>query len=156
MISQYSKLKFILEARAIYIEEESLGFIVYTADLRMKQYLNRKIKLFKITPEQWMILSRLYEEDGISQKELSEKTLKDQAALTRTLDRMEKKELIKRKVSPKDRRSFLVYLTDAGQTMRGQIGPIAVESVEKAAKGLTEEEVKTLKSLLKRAILNFN
>ena len=149
-------MKFILEAGAIYREDESLGFILYTADIKMKQHFQGKIKLFKITPEQWAILSRLFEEDGISQKELSEKTLKDQAALTRTLDRMEKRELIKRKVSPNDRRSFLVHLTDAGQTMRSKIGPIAAECSEEAVKGFTEEEVKVLKKLLRKTILNFS
>ena len=141
-------------AGAIYREDESIGFILCSAELKMKQHFQRKIKLFGITPEQWAILSRLFEEDGISQKELSEKTLKDQAALTRTLDRMEKRELIKREASPNDRRSFLVHLTDAGQIMRSEIEPIVEECHEVAMKGFTEEEVKVLKKLLRRTILN--
>jgi len=149
-------LKFILGAGAIYREDESIGFILYTADLKMKQHFHRKIKLFGITPEQWTILSRLFEEDGISQKELSEKTLKDQAALTRTLDRLEKRQLIKRKASSNDRRSFLVHLTDAGQIMRSEIGPIAEECHEMAVKGFTEEQVKVLKKLLRKTILNLS
>ncbi len=120
----------------------------------MKNNLMRKIKSFDITTEQWMIMNRLFEKGGISQKELSERTLKDQGALTRTLDRMENKGLVKRQVSPNDRRSFLIYLTDAGQTLRNQIVPIAVECIEEAEKGFTEEEVRTLKSLLNRISSN--
>ncbi|RJX28504.1 MAG: MarR family transcriptional regulator [Dethiobacter sp.] len=138
----------------IFIDKDTLGFIICHADLKMKNNLMRKIKSFDITTEQWMIMNRLFEEGGISQKELSERTLKDQGALTRTLDRMEKKGLVKRQVSPYDRRSFLIYLTDAGQAVRNRIVPIAVECIEEAVKGFTEEEVGTLTTLLKRVILN--
>jgi DNA-binding MarR family transcriptional regulator len=101
-----------------------------------------------------MIMNRLFEEGGISQKELSERTFKDQGALTRTLDRMEKKGFIRRQVSPSDRRSFLIYLTEAGQNVRNQIVPIAMESIEEAVKGFTEEEVETLTTLLRRLTSN--
>ncbi|MFA7467298.1 MAG: MarR family transcriptional regulator [Desulfotomaculaceae bacterium] len=138
----------------IFNDQDTLGFIICHADLKMKNNLLRKIKAFNMTTEQWMIMNRLFEESGISQKELAERTLKDQAALTRTLDRMEKKGLIKRQISPHDRRSFLVYLTDAGMALRNQIVPIAVECIEEAVKGFTEAEVKTLETLLTRLTAN--
>lgn len=101
-----------------------------------------------------MIMNRLFESGGISQKELSERTLKDQGSLTRTLDRMEKKGLVKRQINPSDRRSFLISLTDKGLAVRNRIVPIAVECIEDAVKGFTEEEVDTLAALLKKLILN--
>jgi len=138
----------------IFVDKDTLGFILCHADLKMKNNLLRKIKSFDITTEQWMIMNRLFEEGGISQKELSERTFKDQGALTRTLDRMEKKGFIRRQVSPSDRRSFLIYLTEAGQNVRNQIVPIAMESIEEAVKGFTEEEVETLTTLLRRLTSN--
>ena len=138
----------------IFNDQDTLGFIICHADLKMKNNLLRKLKAFYITTEQWMIMNRLFEESGISQKELAERTLKDQASLTRTLDRMENKGLVKRQISPNDRRSFLIYLTDEGKTVRNQIVPIALECIEEAVKGFTEEEVKTLETLLKRLTSN--
>ena len=138
----------------IFIDRDTLGFILCHADLKMKNNLLRKIKSFEITTEQWMILNRLFEEPGINQKELSERTLKDQGSLTRTLDRMENKGLVKRQINPTDRRSFLIYLTNEGYALRNRIVPIAVECIEDAVKGFTEEEVDTLVALLKKLILN--
>lgn len=138
----------------IFIDRDTLGFILCHADLKMKNNLLRKIKSFDITTEQWMILNRLFEEPGINQKELSERTLKDQGSLTRTLDRMEKKGLVQRQINPTDRRSFLIYLTDEGYALRDRIVPIAVECIEDSVKGFTEEEVDTLVALLKKLILN--
>lgn len=138
----------------IFIDKDTLGFIICHADLKMKNNLLRKLKSFEITTEQWMIMNRLFESGGISQKELSERTLKDQGSLTRTLDRMEKKGLVKRQINPSDRRSFLISLTDKGLAVRNRIVPIAVECIEDAVKGFTEEEVDTLAALLKKLILN--
>lgn len=138
----------------IFIDRDTLGFILCHADLKMKNNLLQKIKSFEITTEQWMILNRLFEEPGINQKELSERTLKDQGSLTRTLDRMENKGLVKRQINPTDRRSFLIYLTNEGYALRNRIVPIAVECIEDAVKGFTEEEVDTLVALLKKLILN--
>jgi DNA-binding MarR family transcriptional regulator len=138
----------------IFIDRDTLGFILCHADLKMKNNLLRKIKSFEITTEQWMILNRLFEEPVINQKELSERTLKDQGSLTRTLDRMENKGLVKRQINPTDRRSFLIYLTNEGYALRNRIVPIAVECIEDAVKGFTEEEVDTLVALLKKLILN--
>ncbi|MDP4160297.1 MAG: MarR family transcriptional regulator [Bacillota bacterium] len=107
-----------------------------------------------MTREQWMILGKLFEQDGINQKELADQLLKEQSALTRTLDRMERDGYIKREVSPNDRRAFLVYLTDAGITLRNQIEPIAIACLEQAVKGFNEEEVNILKNLLNRTVLN--
>ena len=119
-----------------------------------KQKTLKKIKAFNITTEQWMIIKRLFEESGISQKELAERTLKDQASLTRTLDRMEKKAIIERQISPCDRRSFLIYLTDAGRDLRNLIIPIALECIDEAIKDFTAEEVKTLEHLLNKLTAN--
>ena len=138
----------------IFIDKDTLGFIVCHADLKMKNNLMRKIKSFDLTTEQWMIMNRLFEEGGISQKELSERTLKDQGALTRTLDRMEKKGLVKRQLNPYDRRSFLIYLTEEGQEIWEQIVPVAEECIEDAVQGFTEEEVDSLTTLLRRVISN--
>ncbi len=138
----------------IFIDRDTLGFILCHADLKMKNNLLRKIKSFEITTEQWMILNRLFEEPGINQKELSERTLKDQGALTRTLDRMEKKGLVKRQVNPTDRRSFLISLTEDGHALRNRIVPMALECIEEAVKGFTAAEIAALVTLLKRLILN--
>jgi len=138
----------------IYKEENTLGFILYQADLKIKNNLLRRIKSFAINTEQWGIMNILYEEDGINQKELAARSLKDQAALTRTLDKLQNRGLIIRQVSPSDRRAFLIFLTDEGKELRKKIEPIAIECLEAAVIGFTSEEISTLKTLLRRVTAN--
>ncbi|WP_407311471.1 MarR family winged helix-turn-helix transcriptional regulator [Desulfosporosinus sp. SB140] len=137
-----------------YILEESLGFIISRTHQKLSNYLTRKFKPCDITPEQWEILNRLWQKDGISQKEISEITLKDQTTLTRILDKLEYKDLIKRQTSPNDRRVFLIFLTDKGRSLEDILVKIAYEVSGEVQHGLSEEEIRQLKVLLNKILLN--
>ena len=54
----------------------------------------------EITPEQWIVLVRLWEQDGRTQTELGESTYRDRPTMSRILDGMERRGLVKRKRDP--------------------------------------------------------
>lgn len=133
-----------------YSLQNSLGFLIYFADLKMRNLLQRRIKSFGLGTEQWAILNQLCEQDGINQKELAEKTYKDQTSLTRILDKLAKKGYVERVASPEDRRAFLVNITEKGRELRDELIPLDQAALEEAEKVLTEKEVKMLKDLLRK------
>lgn len=141
---------------AIYTEDDSLGYLLNRADLKVKNHFQRLIKSCNVTREQWTILSQLYDADGISQKKLSEHTLKDQAAVTRMLDTMERKGLVRREVNPTDRRAFSIYLTESGKNLRNKIVPFAEQCLWDATAGMSETEVCALKTLLRKVEVNID
>ncbi|MCY9197693.1 MarR family transcriptional regulator [Bacillus atrophaeus] len=97
--------------------EELIGYNIKTSR-RIIRFLAIHLKEEGITPEQWTVLKRVGESRGISQKELSARADKDQATLTKILDLLEKKNFIRREANPRDRRSFLVVLTEAGEELK--------------------------------------
>lgn len=111
----------------------------------MKNNLARALKPFNVTHEQWPLLKRLWVQDGISQKELSEKTFKDQPTITRILDKLERRGLICRQADSGDRRISLIYLTTEGQTIKGSLTPLAQQALKQALEGLSEQEQYQLK-----------
>lgn len=137
-----------------FIVDDSVGFIVSRTDAKMKNYLHQKFKSLDITTEQWGLLARLRVETGISQKELSDKSCKDQPNITRILDKLEEKGLIRREANPDDRRGFLVFLSESGARLRKKAVPIVQASLSQALKGFTEEETTLLKTLLNRIFDN--
>lgn len=137
-----------------FIAEESIGFIISRTNQKLSNYLTRKFKQYDITPEQWAVLNRLWERDGVSQKEISEITIKDQTTLTRILDKLEGKGFIKRQTSPTDRRAFLIFLTDEGRNLEDILVPIAYEALDEALQGLRKEEINQLKVLLNKIFIN--
>ena len=134
--------------------DESVGFLISKTSLKMKNHLYQHFKPFDITSEQWGLLARLWETDRVSQKELADKTCKDQPNITRILDKLEGKGLIKREANPDDRRAFVVHLTDEGQKLKEVLVPIVKESLALALKGIPHDEVEQLKGLLNKIYNN--
>ena len=97
--------------------KEPLGFVIYRTALALKSALQRFFKEhgFEITVEQWAIIRHLWEEDGLSQREIAEKTSKDKPNITRMVDALEQKRLVFRQPDPRDRRKYCIYLTKEGK-----------------------------------------
>ena len=134
--------------------DDSLGFILGRTALKMKNSFNQALKPHDITVEQWGLLNRLWEKDGVSQKELAEKSCKDQPNITRILDKLEEKGLIRREPDPDDRRAFLIYLTGDGKALKNKLVPIAHQTLERVLTGITAEETDQLKVLLNKIFNN--
>lgn len=130
--------------------DDSIGFIISRTNAKLKNTLFQRFRAYDVTPEQWIILNKLWEEDGIPQKELSTQSFKDQPNITRILDKLEQKGYIRRGPSADDRRSYLVYLTEEGKKLKEILVPIALEVIKKALSGFAEEEIKQIKKLLNK------
>lgn len=139
-----------------YNMNESIGFIISRTHAKMRNNLFQRLKNYDVTSEQWVILNKLWEKDGVPQKDLSALSYKDQPNTTRILDKLENKGYIRRELSSKDRRSFLVYLTDEGRILQQKLLPIAAVSLEKAMAGFSEEETEALKEMLRRITRNLS
>lgn len=108
--------------------DDMIGFNTVRTSKSISRLLNLKLKPYDITAEQWTVLKRLNEVDNITQKELSERSEKDQATLTKILDLLEKRELVARKPNPADRRSYLIDITDNGKGLTEELIPL-VENI---------------------------
>ena len=133
-----------------------LGYIINKTAQMLKNELSRRFKPYGITVEQWRVLNRLWERDGLTQKELAEQILKDQPNTTRILDKLQKKEIIRREASPDDRRAFIINLTDEGRMLRARLLPIAHRMGDEVFAGLTEEEQQLLRKLLNKICINID
>lgn len=131
-----------------YALEESVGFLVHRADLALVSHLLSLFKPHDLTVEQWTVLNRLVEADGITQRELARKAAKNPTTLARILDKMEKKGLVERREHGRDARAFRVTLTRRGRALREELAPLALRALADATAGLTGEDVRTLKRLL--------
>lgn len=133
--------------------------LFYTLEKSIKVY--RKFaqsqitnKGFDITIDQWLILKTLQENKQLSQNQIAELVFKDVASLTRILELLVKKKLVKRKISTTDRRKFELEITEKGNAMIKNIYPIIIENRKQALKDFSKENIIILKSQLEKMILN--
>ncbi|MDX1627462.1 MAG: MarR family transcriptional regulator [Fulvivirga sp.] len=98
----------------------------------------------------WIVLSRLWEEDGLNQQEISDRSNVAKPNISNYIDKLEKEDYIVRVVDENDRRNYKIYLTSKGKKDKELCQKLAVQSSEETLSVLTEEEKKTFITLLKK------
>jgi len=94
-----------------------------------------------LSREQWVVLVKLHTKDGLAQHELAIITERDKTSLTRLVNTMERKKLVSRKITLKDKRVNLIYLTDFGRQEFERAVPVMQRSIEGLQTGLSEKEI---------------
>ena len=130
----------------------SPGYIIFRSATRMKAELLRAFRKngFDVTPEQWSVLNKLWEIEGLNQIELAEKTSKDRHTITRILNLMEEKKLIIRKLDPEDNRCFSVYLTPEGKDLKNRLIPVVIKHLERTFAGFKNKDLEDLRRMHER------
>ena len=134
--------------------DNSIGYLVTQAQRLLHRGLGLKLQQHGVTVAQWSVLVVLWEVDGLTQKDLSERVAVETATLSRTIDRMERDGLVNRVRSENDRRQVHVFLTDYGAGLWRALVPEAETMLEQALTGISADEEKALRELLKRVIAN--
>ena len=95
----------------------------------------------EITPEQFLILMALNDNDGIYQRQLATMTFKDRPNINRIVNILEKKDYIFSKNSSNGRLIKQLFITDKGKEVCNKILPIIFEVWNTTTKGLEEDEI---------------
>ena len=135
---------------------EEMTYLVYVMQKRMRRQMSAALDRDDITLEQYVVLYNLVDQDGINQKSLSHKVDKDQATLARILDILENRGYVVRRTTEKDRRAFLVFITDEGKRkvkeIARRLGAVHNEIVE----GIPSDRVDLFVELIKQMNQNLS
>ncbi|WP_286181160.1 MarR family transcriptional regulator [Bacillus sp. ISL-37] len=128
--------------------DKAIGSASVRLSKKLTRIINYYLKPYRITTEQWSVLRTLNEFDEVSQKELSIRSDKDQATLTKILDLLVKQENVERLANPLDRRSFLVKITPKGTKLVEEVTPYLEEIFMKITHGIDEERLAMFRDVL--------
>ncbi len=103
---------------------------------------------------QFPVLLHLWEEDGLTQKELSNRVRIEAPTMVRTLDRMEREKLVNRKRSDSDRRQIHIVLTAKGKALKSALSPLTNVVDRLALTGMSSSDKSNLDRLMGRVIKN--
>lgn len=129
-----------------------MGWLIAVLGNEMAAALDARLKELGLKISMWPTLLMLWQEDGLTQTELSTRCRTAHYATTRTLDALEKKGLIERKQHPSSRRAHQVFLTEAGKALRHEGLKSAIETNEEFLSPLSENETQTLLKLLLKLV----
>ena len=78
-----------------------------------------------ITIDQWLVLKTIHESADVTLQQVGAAVFKDFASITRIVQLLERKGLLRRKPHPTDGRRSELMLTSAGQSVMRTVEPIA-------------------------------
>ncbi len=105
---------------------------------------------FGVTPVQYVALLAIGSAPGIDQRAMARKAGLDFATAAGVMQRLEKRGLIERGVSERDRRVRLLFLTEAGEELLKRVQSAVATSREQVLLPLPPEERVLLMKLLRR------
>jgi MarR family transcriptional regulator, 2-MHQ and catechol-resistance regulon repressor len=111
-------------------------------------YSDRHIRQMDLTPAQFDVIATLGNTEGLCMSELADKTLITKGTITGVIDRLEQKELVRREVPPKNRRSFTIVLTPKGKKLFETIFPSHIAYLKDCLKELSQPELDAAISIL--------
>ena len=134
------------------------GFYISRIKQVNTRLLNKFLAQKNITAfngEQGRILHVLWENDGISNRELSKESGLAMSSLTTMLERMEEKKLLERSIDENDKRKILIFLTDYAKSLKSEYDEIADKMTEISFKGISVEERLAFEMTLEKVLYNF-
>ena len=136
--------------------DSAIGFVVGRTCHIMRKAFGKTFLAagHSVTPEEWVLLNRLWAHDGQRPAELAESTIRDRSTVTRLLDGMVSKGLVRRETDPADRRGVQTWLTPQGKALKGQLVPVAEGLLERATRGISEKELDTTRRTLHKLQAN--
>jgi DNA-binding MarR family transcriptional regulator len=114
-----------------------LSIIVRGGDI----FMARCLANFGITASEVVILMYLYGHDNPRQEDIAECLMLDKGTIARTLQRLERKEIIERTINESDQREKVITVTEKGYTVRGVCTDLVRIWHELMFSGISEEEM---------------
>ena len=130
--------------------KESLGYLVSHLNVELQHELDSRLKRYQLDIKLWPVLFALWQEEGISQTELSRRCDVANYTMTRLLDQLQVQGLIYRHQEEDNRRAFQIFLTDQAKAKEQDLIREAERVNEKFMAALDEPERGQLLMLLNK------
>ncbi|WP_339071055.1 MarR family transcriptional regulator [Chitinophaga sp. 212800008-4] len=132
--------------------EQTVFYYIERAIKSYRQFVQRNIteKGFETTIDQGLILSIIQNNPGITQQQIAIAAFKDHASVTRIIENLVSKQILKREFHAEDRRRFHLTITPYGLKMLQQMKPVVNAYRKKALQGITAQEIELVKNILHR------
>lgn len=135
---------------------ERFAHIVRMLSRSFRRSLEFRLSEHTISFGQWIFLRILWDEDGLSQRELSLRAGVMEPTAHTALQKMEVMGLIERRAPNPEKRRLLVFLSKRGHDLRKNLVPLAEEANRIAMQGLDEADIERTRKVLLAMVENLS
>ncbi len=129
--------------------EDTVGFLLWDTTRAFTTRFSRRLARHGLTFGLWPFLRALWEEDGLTQRQLSERVRMKGPTTVAAVNRLEQRGLVKRSHNEHDGRKINVFLTSEGRRIYDLVMPEVAAVNRQGIAGLSESEQADLKRLLR-------
>ena len=133
---------------------QAVGAYIGRARRTIVEAIDQKLAPLDISHAQWIVVMLLGDGAAATAAELCKILIYDPGAMTRLLDRLEKKGVLRRVRARGDRRTVRLKLTAEGKRLYPRILEALVEVFNRLLRGFSRRDVRQLEDLLKRMVAN--
>jgi MarR family transcriptional regulator, transcriptional regulator for hemolysin len=135
--------------------QNNIGFIVNkTAKAFVKALESELREKVGATVGQWKVMVMLINQDGLTQKEIAERLELEGPTIIPIIDKMEKDDLVVRKVDPSDRRNNKIYRTEKANELWNEMLKCATKVRQVSLKDIPEVNIDITKKVLEHIYQN--
>jgi DNA-binding MarR family transcriptional regulator len=116
--------------------------------------LQNALEAHDVNAGSWLFLRHLWEEEGITQRELTQRVGLMQPNTNAALKQLTRRGLIRQTVDAEDRRKLNIYLTPKGKALRRKLIPLAVDIRNDAVRGISAGDLELVAWVLSRMKAN--
>ena len=130
--------------------EDTVGFLIWDANRVMNREFSDRITRHGVTLGLWPFLRALWERDGLTQRELSEKVRMKGPTTVAAVNKLEERGLVNREENRNDARKINVFLTPDGRKVYRKVIPEMEAVNRQCLDALSEQEQAEFKSMIRR------
>jgi DNA-binding MarR family transcriptional regulator len=136
------------------VPEDRLAHLVRDAARAFQKALQTRLASNGVAFGHWAFLRILWESDGLTQKELSERAGVMEPTTFAAMKAMEALGYITRKHLPTNKKNVYVYLTPQGRGLKKRLVPLAEETNHVSVRNLSSVDLQTTRRVLLSMIEN--
>jgi DNA-binding MarR family transcriptional regulator len=134
--------------------QETIGFLIGALLRRKRLAFGALLEPYHVTPRQFAVLSRLWQEDGLALTDLARRLYADPSSLSRTLVLMERAGLLRRQRDADDRRVFSLRLSPQGRRLKRRLRSRVQAHEAEMIQGLSPAEIELVAGAMRRMLEN--
>ena len=138
----------------VYTPDQSIGFLMRRVLSSILQLADAQLAEQGLTYVQWLPLYKLMLQEGATTASLARELAIDPGAMTRSVDRLVAKGLVRRERSQQDRRVVHLELTAEGRSAAQRVPAVLSEVLNAHLHGFSDAEWRQLLHLLQRMQAN--
>ena len=136
------------------VPNDRMAHLIRDTERAFRRALQMRLAAHKVPFGHWSFLRILWEAEGLTQKELSERAGVMEPTTFSAMKTMEALGYITRRQLPTNKKNMYVYLTSEGRALKEKLVPMAEDANRVSVHGVSPQDVKTARKVLLAMIEN--